>query len=176
MMKADRQPPKMSQRDPPALFPSPLALTMTPTGGRAQTPVQHRPYALKNTPPMTKRASTQKSYEEPTGKVATRRDTSTLRPYDMNYAPPPLKDPPDKPIPPKPPYSNGFINTPTSAPPNNASPPFAFGYKNEQQPSPSIDRSSCLLLTKRSVAVSHYAPAIEQRQQWETMSGFHAGI
>jgi len=163
MMNVDWWLPKTSERDSLALFPSPIALTATPTSGRVQTPVQHRPYTLKNIPPMTKRASAQKSYE-PTWKVAMRHDTSTSRPYVMNYAP---YHPPDKPIPPKPPYSNGPINTSTSTP-SEASSPFAFGYKNKRQPSPSTN--SQLLLTMINQWSNNGTPMATQCHNEMTMA------
>jgi len=198
MMEVDCWPPKPSEWDPLALFLSPIALTMTPTGERVQTWVQHRPSMLKTTSTMTKWASTQKSHKAITLKVAR---TSTTRSYVMKQAPyqvQPLKDHPDKPIPPKPSY----LDCPTSKTvvcSNNASLPHVFGHKNKEQlsfspnpqlPPPMFNRqstNSTSMTTQCSTmmtttdpkwceAISPDVKVAEQWQQWEHLHEFHASI
>jgi len=172
MMEVDRRPPKTSERDPLVPFYSPTALTVTPTGGRAQTRVQHRPPTLKTNPPTTKQSSARKGYA-PTLKAATRFDTSTTRLYGIYPAPyqvRPPKEHPDETIPPKPPYSAGFT-TKTTAENNTDSSPLACGHKQEESPASSTDTTVDL---KQREVTPYDALAVAQRQRWEHLQAFHA--
>ncbi len=141
MMEVDHQPPKPSEQDSQEPFLSPIALSVTPTSGRAQTRVQHRPSTLKITTPTTKQASARKIHEKTMSKVERKHDTSLKKLYVLNPAPyqeqyP--KDPLDAPIPPKPLYSDCPSNK-TAIEYNNASSPHVLRHKNNEKPSFSIN-------------------------------------
>jgi len=87
----------MLKWDPLAETPSPKALTMTTTGGRAQIQMQNRPSTMNAMIPMMELSSGQKTYEQtPSNGV----NGKTQAPYQVW----PLEDPLEEPIPPKPPY------------------------------------------------------------------------
>jgi len=199
MTEVDCRLPKMPEGDPLVRYHSFTALTVTSTGGRAETRVQHRPPMLKITPTTPKQSSAQKSYKPPS-KVAMRRDTSTTGLYGINPAPyqarPPKKHP-DLAIPPKPPYFDSPTNKMTVEQ-NVASSHHAFGHIQEELSSSSTDiqwsrpttyqpSNSILTASKRSNPkataeskrgniIQHDAKTAAQRQQWDQMREFHAGI
>jgi len=133
MMEGDCWLAKTSERDPLVPFLSNIVLTVTPTGGRAQAQVQHRPSMLK----MTSSTTTPSRARKSTGnalKVAMQCNTSSTRPFVMRQAPCQerlAKDHPKDPIPPKPPYSDN-LNKPMLA----ARSPPRFGKKKEIQSPP----------------------------------------
>jgi len=90
------------------LIPSHIALTVSPTSGRAQVQLQNRPSTSNATHPMMERSSTQKTNEhtatnkEKTSKATPKRlNATTQAPYCVW----PLEDHLDESIPPKPNYS-----------------------------------------------------------------------
>ncbi len=195
MMNSDRRLTKTSERDPLVPFPSNTALTVTPTGGRAQTPVQHRPPMLKKTPSTTTSSRARKNTGN-ASTAATRRYASSTRSSAMRQAPSPeqlAKDHPKDPIPSKPPYPDDLTKLTLAA---RSSP--RFGKKIERQCpprrethpiKPSINRPFTLRIpaatprrttTKTVPQRCKVDPsdiqAAEQRQRWEHLRSFHAGI
>jgi len=96
MMEANHWPSKTLKQDPLVQIPSIKALTMTTTSGRAQIGVQNRPSMMNATLSMMQWSFGQKTYVQTSSKGA---NGNMQAPYHVC----PLEDPPEEPIPPKPP-------------------------------------------------------------------------
>ncbi len=99
MTEVNRRPLKTLKRDPPAQFPSSIALTVTTTGGWAQIQVQHRPSMTKDSISTTERSIARKTYVQTPSNDA---NSTTQDPHQVR----PPEEPPEESIPAKPPYFN----------------------------------------------------------------------
>jgi len=155
MTEANHRPSKMLKQDPLVQIPSIKALTMTTTGGRAQIGVQNRPPTTNAALSTTQRSSGRKTYAQTSSKGA---NGNTQAPYHVC----PPENPPEEPIPPKPPN----FDCPTSQSnlqSNLHTPPNTF---RDTMPMSDLQRDGITPLN---------GPIIpEQQMRWEQLHIFHA--
>jgi len=111
MADANRWPSITAKRDTPAPSPTPRALTVSPTSGRAQTQVQFKTPTLNTAHPMTERFSHHQTDEQTSIMESLKNAASQRQVQVTKYAPynkQALEDIPGETIPPKPPHHTGI--------------------------------------------------------------------
>jgi len=169
MMEVNRRLLKTLKRDPPAQFPSSIALTMTTTGGWAQIRVQHRPSMTKDGISMMERSITRKTYVQTPSNNA---NSTTHDPHQVQ----PLEEPPEESIPAKPPYfncPNQFMIWPTTY--GQFMPQLNWRSNLRTLPTNILRDTTSMSALQRGEVTSLNGPIITDRQKgWEQLRTFHA--
>jgi len=136
MAEANRWPSITAERDTPAPSPTPRALIVSPTSGRAQTQAQFKPPTLNTAHPTTERFShrqndEQTSIMESLTSAASQRQVQATKYALYNERTP--EDTLGEPIPPKPPHHAG-ISTATTVW-NCSHQPHRLGHKSQTKSS-----------------------------------------